>query len=165
MATHLHKHVRSVTRKSFEHYGFAYAEILSGWRHIVGDDYAAFCAPERIRWPRGQSEYAANGRRKAGGMLVIRVADGRAVELQHDTARIIERVNTFYGYEAVTGLSFVQGPLPAPEEKEVTREPLTAEREQMLENRIAPVRNDELRRALRRLGHGAMSRKSTKTGR
>ena len=165
MATHLHKHVRNVTRKSFEHYGFAYAEILAGWRNIVGDEYAAFCAPERIRWPRGQSEFASQGRRKAGGMLVIRVADGRAVELQHDSSRIIERVNTYYGYEAVTGLSFVQGPLPAPQERAVIREPLSAEREQVLEQRIAPVRNDELRRALRRLGRGAMSRKSAKKGR
>ena len=104
MASQLHKHFRAVAQKAFQRYGFAYAEILAHWREIAGEDLAAYSEPERIRWPR-QPDNGKSGRgRKNGGTLVIRVTDGRAVELQHETARIVDRVNTYYGYEAITGV-------------------------------------------------------------
>ncbi len=164
MATHLHKHIRSVTRKSFERYGFAYAEILSRWREIVGSEFAAFSAPERIRWPRTQAVHPANSRRKLGGTLVIRVTDGRAVELQHETSRIIDRVNTYYGYEAVTAVNIIQGPLPRQQPQDPERPALSPEKEQKLEATVDHIENDDLRAALVRLGRGALSKKSKDRG-
>lgn len=165
MATHLHKHVRKATRKAFERYGFAYAEILAHWREIVGADIAAFCAPERIRWPRMNAQHAASSRRKLGGTLVIRVTDGRAVELQHETSRIIDRVNTYYGYEAIVGITLVQGPLPAQETGPVKRPALDARQESKLEQTVGQVENEHLRKALTRLGRGALAPKTAKRGR
>ncbi len=162
MATHLHKHIRKATRKAFERYGFAYAEILAHWREIVGADIAGFCAPERIRWPRMNAQHAANSRRKLGGTLVIRVTDGRAVELQHETSRIIDRVNTYYGYEAIIGITLVQGPLPAQAAVAVKRPALDAEREGELEQAVGQIENESLRHALTRLGRGALAQKPGK---
>jgi hypothetical protein len=164
MATHLHKHVRKATRKAFERYGFAYAEILAHWREIVGAEAAAFCAPERIRWPRMNAASAASGRRKLGGTLVIRVTDGRAVELQHETSRIIDRVNTYYGYEAVIGITLVQGPLPARSIAKPSRPTLAAAQERELERTVGHIENTELRQALTRLGRGALAQKTAKRG-
>lgn len=162
MATHLHKHVRRATRKAFERHGFAYAEILAHWREIVGEDIAAFCAPERIRWPRMNAQHAASNRRKLGGTLVIRVTDGRAVELQHETSRIIDRVNTYYGYEAIIGITLVQGPLPVQATAAAKRPSLDAGQERKLEQTVEHVENESLRRALTRLGRGAMAQKQVK---
>ena len=158
MANQIHKHFRAVTRKAFERYGFAYAEILSRWREIAGDEIAAFSAPERIRWPRTGADGTVPDRRKLGGTLVIRVTDGRAVELQHQTARIVDRVNTYYGYEAITGLKLVQGPLPR-QDRPVSRPvDLDAEQEADLELSLARIDDEDLRRALARLGRGALAK-------
>lgn len=158
MVSHLHKHFRSVTRKAFERYGFAYAEILNHWREIAGDEMAAFSAPERIRWPRMHTSRDTDARRKLGGTLVIRVTDGRAVELQHQTSRIIDRVNTYYGYEAITGIKLVQGPLPEPDKPARATPKLSMEQEADLAMSVAEIDDEHLRRALVRLGRGALAK-------
>lgn len=156
MVSPLHKHFRAVTRKSFERYGFAYAEILGHWREIAGDDIAEFSAPERIRWPRRDANDKGDGRRKLGGTLVIRVTDGRAVELQHQTAKIIDRVNTYYGYQAITGIKLVHGPLPEQDKPVPARPELDPEKEADLAMSVAQIDDQHLRGALVRLGRGAL---------
>ena len=157
MATHLNKHIRAVTHKAFERYGFAYAEVLARWREIAGEEFAEFSAPERIRWPRMRDDARAPSRRKLGGILVIRVTDGRSVELQHESARIIERVNTYYGYEAITGIKFVNGPLPEPPAPKRQRKPLSERQERNLARAVGEIEDEQLRKALIRLGRGALS--------
>ena len=157
MATHLNKHIRAVTHKAFERYGFAYAEVLARWREIAGEEFAGFSAPERIKWPRMRDDATAQARRKLGGTLVIRVTDGRAVELQHESARIIERVNTYYGYEAITGIKLVNGPLPEPPAPKRQRKPLSKHQESNLMEAVGEIEDERLRQVLIRLGRGALS--------
>ena len=106
------KHFRQLTKAVFSRYGFAYGEVLSRWSAIVGEELGAMSAPERIRWPRASAPGA--GGRKMGGTMLLRVADGRGLEFQHLVPRIIERINAFYGYEAVTAVKVLQGGLAVP---------------------------------------------------
>jgi protein-disulfide isomerase len=46
--------------------------------------------------------------------MVLRVAEGRALEFQHLGPRIIERINGYYGYEAVAALKILQGTVAPP---------------------------------------------------
>lgn len=46
------------------------------------------------------------------GALRLRVAPGAALDLQHRTPLLIERVNLFFGHPVVTRIALVQGPLP-----------------------------------------------------
>ena len=108
----LNKHFRKLTEASFERYGFAYAELLSQWEAIVGVELAAVSAPERISWPRRNDGEEDRGQ-PGGGTLVVRAAEGRALELQYMGPRIIERINGYYGYGAVAKLKVLQGKLPA----------------------------------------------------
>jgi hypothetical protein len=163
MAKHIHKSIPAITRRALERYGFAYAEILSHWPIIVGVPLAAFSAPERIRWPTGPGSQPGSSRRRTGGTLIVRVADGRAVELQHETPRIIDRVNTYYGYEAITHVKFVQGTLPqrsvtAPAQRPA---PLAPEREAVLAQSIGALEEGPLRTALEKFGRGALARRKT----
>jgi hypothetical protein len=107
----LARFVPKVTVKAFEKFGFAAQDIAGHWSDIVGADIARCASPERLRWPRTQSGRAAQD----GGTLVIRVDGPRAVEIQHMAPRIIERINTYFGYRAVTGIKIIQGPLPKTE--------------------------------------------------
>ena len=102
----LDKDFRSLTRAAFARYGFAYADLITQWPAIVGDDVAQWSEPERIRWPRAGAD-----ERKQGGTLVILVTPGRGLDLQHETPRIIDRINAFYGYSAIAQVRIVQGAL------------------------------------------------------
>lgn len=143
----LDKHFRHLTKQAFSRYGFAYADVLAQWSAIVGDEHGRVSAPERIRWPRAA---AADGEtRKAGGTMILRVAEGRALEFQHLVPKIIERINGFYGYEAVTAVKIVQGTV-APPQREGPRLPEAADEAVIAQ--VSAIEDDQLRAALLRLG-------------
>ena len=107
-------YIPQLTRKAFEKYGFASVALLTDWANIVGSDIASFTAPERLRWPRGVDafdETEPGSERRPGATLVLRVDGPRAIELQHKTHQIIERINASFGYRAVAELRFVQAPI------------------------------------------------------
>lgn len=142
----LDKHFRQLTRQAFARYGFGYADILAQWPAIVGEELGTLSAPERIRWPRRP---AAAGDKPAGTM-VVRVAEGRALEFQHQAPRIIERINGFYGYEAVAALKIVQGTLQSTAPR-AGAEPVAALPREA-QTRLETIDDDRLRAALERLG-------------
>jgi hypothetical protein len=145
----LDKHFRRLTKQVFARYGFAYGDVLSRWSAIVGDDLGRVSVPERIRWPRPAGP-AGDGR-KSGGTLVLRVAEGRALEFQHLGPRVIERINSHYGYEAVAALKIVQGPVAAP--SAVLRpNPGPEMPNEAVGKRLEAIADDGLRAALMRLG-------------
>jgi len=88
--------VAGLTRPMLGKRGFASGAIISGWKAIVGERLAAHVVPERITYPRGRHD---------GGTLQLRLATGAlATELQHLEPRIIERINTAFGFAAVARL-------------------------------------------------------------
>jgi hypothetical protein len=143
----LDKHFRRLTREVFSRYGFAYGEVLSQWPAIVGEELGRLSVPERIRWPRAGA--AAGDSAKRGGTMVLRVAEGRALEFQHLVPRIIERINGFYGYEAVTAVKILQGTV-APPPRIVQKPPEIAD--EALGQRVEAIEDAHLRAALLRLG-------------
>ena len=85
---------------AFRRFGFVQSSIVSRWREIVGERYAAVSAPESIRFPPG---------RRSAGVLTLVVEGAHAPMMQHVAPTIIERVNRFFGYAAVERVSFRQG--------------------------------------------------------
>jgi hypothetical protein len=66
---------------------------------------------------------------------------------------VIERINLFFGRDAVTRLALVQGPLPlAPLPSHKTVRPLASSEAAALDRQLETVANPELRDALARLG-------------
>ena len=85
---------------AFRRFGFVQSSIVSRWREIVGPRYAAVSSPESIRFPQGARSH---------GVLTLTVAGAHAPLMQHVAPTIIERVNMFFGYEAVDRLQIRQG--------------------------------------------------------
>jgi hypothetical protein len=124
--------------------GFAQHEIVTRWREIVGPLLSARSMPERLRFPSSE---------RTGGTLFIRVESSFALEFQHLTPQILERVNTYYGYRAVTKLILKQGPLPRRAPPRKASEPaLTEALEQDLSATLRTLRPGPVRDALDRLG-------------
>lgn len=85
---------------AFRRFGFVQSSVVTRWAEIVGERTAAICEPESIRFPAGK---------KAQGTLSLTVASGYAPIVQHVLPEIIERVNRFFGYEAVAKVTIHQG--------------------------------------------------------
>src|SRR5439155_19766717 len=77
--------------------GGVLVRLKAEWAAIVGAEWAA------VTWPR------ALGR---DGVLKLNVASLAALELQHRTPLLIERINLFFGRSVVSRLALVQGALP-----------------------------------------------------
>lgn len=176
MSKTLWQHVDALTAKAFARYGFTYGDILARWPEIAGERMAAVSQPERIRWPREVKAAAAPpeaGKRiprqqpNEGGTLVLKVAAGHALLIQHQIPTIIERVNTFYGYQAVTKVKVVAdagfkspqelaaGEAVAPRRIEAVVPPAAMER---VAESVAAIENPHLKAALERLGKGVLQR-------
>lgn len=130
--------------------GFATADLIAAWADVVGPRYARSTQPDRLIWPRTTGAEGAN--RPRGATLVIRVDAGMAIYLQHETAVLLERINGFLGFGAVTTLKIVQAPVspPAPIKKSAPS-PAVAQKASAA---VAGIESDALRDALERLGRG-----------
>ena len=89
-----------IGRAAFRRYGFIQSSVVSRWDEIVGSRYADVSLPESIRFPRGEKEC---------GTLNLLVSGAHATMMQHIAPDIIERVNRFFGYNAVSQVRFRQG--------------------------------------------------------
>jgi hypothetical protein len=132
--------------------GFATTALLSDWPAIVGRELARFTMPDRVIWPRRREEEAetsTRGHRTEGATLVLRIEGPRAIEVQHRSGQILERVNGYFGYRAVTEMRFLQAPIARAREKpQAKRPPLPA----YSLPPSAGIEDENLARALSRLG-------------
>ncbi len=95
--------VGDIAGMTFRRFGFVQAAIVSRWAEIVGERYAKASTPESIRFPAGK---------KSGGTLTLTVEGAHAPLMQHMAPLIIERVNRFFGHEAISKIAFRQGRAP-----------------------------------------------------
>lgn len=85
---------------AFRRFGFVQSSVVSRWREIVGARYAGVSAPESIKFPPGK---------RSDGVLTLVVESAHAPVMQHVAPEIVERVNRFFGYQAVARVAFRQG--------------------------------------------------------
>jgi hypothetical protein len=141
LADLLHKTLKDAFAKQ----GFASSELVTRWTEIVGAEIAAHSQPERIQWPR-----PLGGQTPEPGTLVLRVEGPAAIEIQHLSNVVLERVNCFFGWKAVAGLRLRQAPLsrkasssrPAPDPEAAAR----------IAAGLTGIADEKLRDALARLG-------------
>jgi hypothetical protein len=126
--------------------GLARAELLSWWPDIVGATYAGRTAPERIRWPRDGT----------AATLVVRCDPALSLQLGHETHRVRERLNAFFGYPAVGAVKIVAQRIGAAPEK-APEPPVTREIPAATEDRLNRVEGP-LKESLRALARGILAR-------
>ena len=110
--------VAKAVGETFRKQGFASAELVTRWTEIVGADIAARSEPIKIQWVR-----PADGEEREPGTLILRVEGPAAIEIQHSTNVICERVNQFLGWRAIARVALRQAPL-----RRAARKPVTDQR-------------------------------------
>jgi hypothetical protein len=126
--------------------GFAARELVTRWADIAGPEIAAHSEPLKMQWPR-----PVEGQPQEPATLILRVEGPAALEIQHSSDVILQRVNRFFGWSAVGRLALRQAPLSRRDRKAASREPdprAVAE----VANSLTSVEDEELRAALARLG-------------
>jgi hypothetical protein len=106
--------LRKTLNEGFARQGFASSELVTRWQTIVGAEIAAHSEPMKIQWPR-----PVHDQEPEPATLILRVEGPAAIEIQHLSAVILERVNRFFGWQAIGQIALRQAPLrrvkkPAP---------------------------------------------------
>jgi hypothetical protein len=97
--------VPQIGRAAFRRFGFIQSSVVTRWPEIVGETHAKVCMPESIRFPFGE---------KSDGILQLVVLPAHAPLIQHVIPEIMERVNRFFGYKAVSRVKLRQGEVKPP---------------------------------------------------
>lgn len=79
--------------------GFSKAEMLRHWESIVGHELGARCQPVKLVYGHTSHTEAT---------LHVRTRSVWALEIQHSTPLILERLAAYYGYKVATRIVILQ---------------------------------------------------------
>ena len=133
----LTKEVRAIAMPILGKHGFVSVDILAHWEAIVGPDLAHGIRPDKVTFERDN---------RTGGILHVKSAGGAfAMLFEHQKARVIERINTFFGYPAVAGIKIRQGALKLARQEEKPNRELTEAERRRLRQRVSVIQDEVLR--------------------
>lgn len=78
--------------------GFTYSRLLTNWSEIVGEAIGSTSTPLSVRY----------GRNAVCGTLEVLTSGARAQELAMSIPNVIERINSFHGYRAISDIRVTQ---------------------------------------------------------
>src|SRR3979411_2903831 len=107
-----------VFSEAYAKQGFAARELVTCWPEIAGVEVAAHSQPLKIQGPR-----PGEGQPQQPATLVLRVEGPMALEIQHASDVILQRVNRFFGWSAVGRLALRQAPLVRRDKPKTLRAP------------------------------------------
>lgn len=146
-------------REAGEARGFAVSRLLTHWAEIVGSDIAAIARPVNVSYARGGF----------GATLTVLTTGAQAPMLEMQKDRLRERVNTCYGYSAISRVRITQTAPTGFADGQVAFDPAPRVRaapdpacRRAAEAAVAPVADEALRRALAALGENVLSRQKDK---
>lgn len=132
-------------------------DLVASWEEIVGEHHGTKSRPEKLNWPR----QASDDDPFEPATLVIACEGGHALFLQHDSTTLIERVNTYFGFNAVARIKLVQKPLAKRDQaRKLAKSNLPEQKKLDLEALLEDVSDPTLKAALERLGRGVFSKHS-----
>ena len=99
----------------------------------------------------GAGDRPVEGQPQEPATLVLRVEGPMALEIQHSSDVILQRVNRFFGWSAVGKLALRQAPLSR-RERRARPSPPDAKAVAEVESTLSSVEDADLRAALARLG-------------
>lgn len=144
--------IRELTKAALGVRGFSGVDILQNWEDMIGPDLAQGARPEKLTFERNA---------RMGGTLVVKTAGGAfAMLFEHQKARVLERINTFFGYPAVAKIKIIQGSLKLQAPKKVVPEKkVSPEAIEELTQKVAGIEDETLRTATFEIGKELLKQK------
>lgn len=123
--------------------GLIQADVLARWQDILGMELACGVTPFSVSFSK----------QKEGAVLTVKTFSGAyAVEFSARKQQIKERLNSYFGYEAISDIRIQQGGAfipPAPIKRDADCSPKKTEKIQQL---ATDIENEALRESIIRLG-------------
>ena len=129
----LPKNIKRVINKR----GHIYSETLNNWKNIVGDDLFKVCYPKSFK---SSNKFAVS-------TLLIMVKRGHEVDLEYSKKKIMDKMNTFFGYTVVEKIKLTSfdNQKQTPIKKFNTENDVTNKK---YHEKINSVRNDKIKKSL-----------------
>ena len=89
----LPKNIKKIIKKK----GHIFSETLNNWKYIVGDDLFQICYPKSFK----------NSNRFGVSTLQIMAKRGHEIDLEYSKKKIMDKMNSFFGYAVVEKLKFI----------------------------------------------------------
>lgn len=129
--------------------------LLAAWPEIVPAMLAETTRPQKINWPRRAHEDDPF----KPATLVIAAEGMSALHVQHQSGEIVQRVNAFFGFQAVARLQLVQKPVAPPRKPARRKAAVSPADEQRIATLAEDIEDERLREALIRLGKSVKQEK------
>tara|TARA_B100000941_G_C28192556_1_gene392668 strand:- start:12 stop:497 length:486 start_codon:yes stop_codon:yes gene_type:complete len=81
-------------RKHLRKSGYNYSNIVDNWTKLVNKKISDSCHPITVKM----------GKEMQNGTLVLNVIHGKEVEVEYKKSEIIEKINSFFGYNCIENI-------------------------------------------------------------
>ena len=118
--------------------GHMYSETPDNWKYIVGDELFKVCYPKSFK----------SSNKLGGSYLNIMVKRGNEVDLEYSKKNIINKINAYFGYEAVKNIKF--NTFEGQNEKSNKKKLVNATKREHIK-KIDNIKNDKIKKSLLKL--------------
>ena len=154
--TNVAQAINPLLRQLLGNNGMVTLELLNSWQDIVGKDMSAYCWPQKIVFKKNE---------RTDGCLNLNVLAGAfAMEIQQKQQQIIEKINVFFGYPAISKIKICQTAdmknfsIGKKNIDKVQKNVVSPEEESYITELIKDINDDELRQSLERIGRAVFAR-------
>ncbi len=125
-------------KKHLKKGGYNYSNIVDNWTEMVNKKISDACYPITVKM----------GKEMKDGTLVLNVVHGKELEIEYEKNNIIDKINSFFGYNCIDKIS-----LKIVQEKiEIKKNKFTKIKDlSMIKQKIEKVSNSQLKNSLNNL--------------
>lgn len=141
----LTRSVRAVSKAALGARGFSNVDIIENWADILGPDLSRGIAPVKIVFKNESRSHGVLHVKSSGGAF--------AMLCEHQKGRILDRINTYFGYPAVESLKIIQGALKLKADEPIACfKKISKQQKVALEKKVALIEDEDLRRQMYEIG-------------
>ena len=115
--------------------GQMYSKTLDNWKYIVGDELFKVCYPKSLK----------TSNKLGGSYLIIMVKRGNEVDLEYSKRNIINKINSYFGYEAIKNIKL--STFEGQNEKSNKKKLVNATKREHIK-KIDNIKNDKIKKSL-----------------
>ena len=125
-------------KKHLKKGGYNYSNIVDNWTKMVNKKISDACYPINVKM----------GKEMRDGTLVLNVIHGKEMEIEYKKNEIIDKINSFFGYNCISHIA-----LKIVQDKIVTNKKVFPKIKNLLkiEEKMKKVSNEELKISLKNL--------------
>jgi hypothetical protein len=129
----LPKNIKKIIKKK----GHIVSETLNNWKYIVGDEIFKICYPKLFK----------NSNKFGVSTLQVMVKRGHEVDLEYSKKKIMDKMNSFFGYAVVEKLKFISFDDIQTKFKKINEDKNNVTNSKYTD-RINDIKNDKIKKSL-----------------